>query len=214
MCRIHCCWCFRSNCIHHSPCGDCRSGQVTNDDMMLFNNAKLAYHRQNGCLRLVMLCAPCWPCVIGASCLSLCCESASLALYDTSKLDQSMRFNETVCFNMVIHFSMDLDPNYKFPVNGSSSQNHTWDVADAPASSPASAPAAAAPVINIINTNENKIGDISTNVSQNQAPAGNYGGPANAFSTLSAKDKIKQGRIDKLIREERFSEAEKLANDL
>jgi hypothetical protein len=143
-----------------------------------------------------------------------------LTNYDASKLDQQQRFDECVCFNMVMSYSMNLDPNYKHPgLNGGGGYNN------------GSGNGNASPVINIINTNSNnnevKTGDVNlSNIgnSSNNTQASNAGtsssdAPGSAGNTFGVSGganyspgDIKKMRVEKAIREERFSDAERILN--
>jgi hypothetical protein len=202
---------------------------MTQDDRYLYEQVKGNYRRQNPMFRFFLHVPPLGPCWTAAACLSCCCENNSLANYDASKLDQSHRFQECVCFNIVMSFNMTLDPNYKHPgLRGGGV-------------------ATANPVINIINNNNNsndvKTGDVnlshignSTNNASNSAGTTSSNGqniPSNAFGisggnttggnngaapgnsntgTGYTTSDIKKMRVEKAIREERYSDAERILN--
>lgn len=215
-CRVSCCPILRGNCIHHSCLfGDCTNDAVTKDDRYLYEQVKANYRRQNPMLRFFLHIPALWPCWVAAACMSCCCENGGLANYDVSKLDQQQRFDECVCFNMVMSFTMNLDPNYKHPAL----HGHCSPVA------------VASPVINIINSNSNnnevKTGDVNlSNIgnSSNNTQASNAGtSSSNAAgntgnnlggsgSTNYSAGDIKKMRVEKAIREERFSDAERILN--
>ena len=185
-------WCCASNCTHYGKCGECSSGVLTKEDRRLFNQVRMGMNSQNGCARCCMQWFHC--CFWYAACWGLLCESSSNAYYHTQKLDQLHRFEECVCCNMVLSFTMKHDPTYKgdtgnFGTGGGSS------------------------VINIVNTNENKIGDINVtsspiiNVSNEQK--------SNGSEPMSESMKmVKKARMEAMIREGRFSDAEVIAIEI
>lgn len=109
--------------------------------------------------------------------------------------DQRHRFRQTVCCNMVFAYSMTHDPTYVWSGIGGS------------------------PVINILNNNHNtnnnsvKTGDV--NVTASPVLNNTTTASSTSESGLSVtQKKIKQARVDKLIAEGRFSEAELIAIEI
>lgn len=213
MLRLSCCPFLKSNCVHHTwLCDDCVSGKLTPDDQLLNNQVKAAYRRQSPLLRIFLHLPILWPCCLVSACASCLCESGDLANYDVAKLGEGHRFEECVCFNMVMNYTMTLDPNFKHP---QLHQHHQPQLAFQP-------------VINIVNNNNNEVrsGDVNlsnvgnaSNVASTNSGSGSAGvqtppvlpGVAAGAGGLSLAD-IKRLKVEKAVREERYSDAEKIMN--
>eukprot|EP01033_Poteriospumella_lacustris_P006280 gene6280-4511_t len=118
-------------------------------------------------------------------------NTGSYSTYKTAQLDQSHRFSQCVCFNFVLGFTLRHDPNYVYPMLQSYGN----------------------PVINISNVNSNQVrtGDVNVrtgDVSNNSSSANTTTQPSSADAL---QRKIKEARVEALIAEGRFSEAELVA---
>ena len=192
MLRLSCCPLLKTNCVHHTwLCNDCISGKLTQDDQLLHNQVKAAYLRQSPVLRCFLHLPGLWPCCLISACASCMCESGDLGNYDAAKLNQGHRFEECVCFNMVMNYTMTLDPNFN-----NTNQVRSGDVN-------------LSNVGNASNTASTNSGSGSAGVTAAQPLPGVA--PAAATGGLSLAD-IKKLKIEKAVREERYSDAERMLN--
>lgn len=186
-----CCWYCRQNCTHYGFLGECGSGSPTIHDRQLFNSVRSAMLSQNACMRCLLHFPAAYPCFCFAALYGCCCESGSYSSYKTAQLDQSHRFSQCVCFNYVLGFTLTHDPNYIYPMLQSRGN----------------------PIINIsnVNNNEVKTGDVNVRTGDvsNNASSANTAAQPSAGDAL--KLKIKEARVNALIAEGRFSEAELVA---
>lgn len=108
------CWCCRSNCTHQSRYCQCNSGKMSDSDRLLFLSTKESFDNQ-GSLYSHLIKSPLCPimAIIGM----LCCGN-TLRKYDAAKLDQENRFDECVCCNIILSFTMAHDSKFVYPVNG------------------------------------------------------------------------------------------------
>lgn len=197
MFACECCWYCRQNCTHYGLLGDCTSGVKTMHDQQLYNSVKSSMLHQNGCTRCFLHIPACWPCFIFSAAYGCCCEGSTHALYQASKLNQSHRFSECVCFNIVLGFTMVHDPQYIFEDNSKTMY--------------------ANPVIHISNNNVNsvKTGDVNVktgDVSNSSNATNTSSNSTNGLTDMQRK--IKEARVEKLLQEGRYSDAEAIAVEL
>lgn len=177
------CWICHGNCTHFGFCGEMTRGTMTYDDRMLFNSVKGAAFNQNPLVRCCCRCPYiCFGFLPYAAVYGLCCENSTYSNYKSAQLNQGHRFRQTVCCNIIIGFTMNHDPNYKYAGFGSININNT-------------------------NVNDVKTGDVNVRTGD----VSNNTTVSNTLVKNDLLHKVAEARIAKLIDEGRFSDAEMVA---
>lgn len=88
---------------------------MSDSDRLLFLSTKEAFDNQ-GSLYSHLIKSPFCPLMMLIGCL--CCGD-TLRKYDASKLDQGQRFDECVCCNIIMSYTMSHDDKFVYHVNGS-----------------------------------------------------------------------------------------------